>query len=148
MSTLSLNVIHIICNRLLLFLSGRRFMPNTRFLSMYSSEFVWRIGVDAVEHGRGPRDRTSCGNAELAASVTLSKSAVPSNVVSSMLNPLELSVRKPSTRPCNPPQCAERPQTLWVEQLGKLPWCEGEWVVLDMESGFFSRIGSQRMIMF
>jgi hypothetical protein len=124
MSTLSLNVIHMICNRLLLFLSGRRLMPNTRFLSIYGSELVWRIGADAVGHGAEPRDSTPfSAKVELAALVTLLKSTVPSNVVSSILNPLELSVRKPCSRPRNPPNAQK---ALRLFGLNILESCPGE----------------------
>src|ERR1700733_4760080 len=48
-NTLSLKVIHMICNRFLAFVSGRRLMPKTRFLSTYCSEFARCIGEDGAE---------------------------------------------------------------------------------------------------
>src|SRR5882757_4542097 len=51
-STLSLKVIHMICKRFLLFFSGRRLMPKTRFLSTYRSELAWRIDEDVVDRAR------------------------------------------------------------------------------------------------
>jgi len=86
------------------FFSGRRLMPKTRFLSTYRSELIWRIGADIVERTGSLKDESPRrGEAELVVAMTSSNSTVPSNAVSSRLNPLRRFVRRPKTRPCNPP---------------------------------------------
>ena len=80
-------------------------MPKTRFLSTYCSEFARRIGEDGVESRGSLGDEFPWGgNGELVGMVTSSNSTVPSRAVSSKLNPLELSVRKPFTSSGIPPK--------------------------------------------
>jgi hypothetical protein len=80
-------------------------MPKTRFLSTYRSELAWRIDEDVVDRARPRGDGFPLrGKAELVVAVTSSNPTVPSKAVSSRLNPLERCVRRPSTRPCNPPK--------------------------------------------